>query len=271
MEMVDYAINYQRMGYSVIPISKNGKTPLISFADKPPMTENEIRRAWRENPDANIALRTDTFFVIDVDMHGDVDGLTNLRNWEHARLIPPTLQATTPSGGRHIYLKKDPDHPISQNIGMIEGVDIKAHVNNYVLVPPSNNSKGYYEWDVIHSPKNGSITEAPLELIKVLQKMKPEPIQYEMPSFASGYTGSTKTAKLFESILLGFGDQGGRNNALTEFVGGLLLRGVDPEITYHLAKMANSNTAEPLGDKEFERTFKSMLDKEARRGVCDND
>lgn len=266
--MVDYAINYQRMGYSVIPISKNGKTPLISFADKPSMTENDIRRVWRDNPDANIALRTDTFFVIDVDMHGDVDGLTNLRNWEHARLIPKTLQAITPSGGRHIYLKKNPNHPISQNIGMIEGVDIKAHVNNYILVPPSNNSKGYYEWDTVHSPKDGSITEAPLALIKVLQKMKPN---YEVSSFASDSVRSTKTTKLFESILLGFGDKGGRNNALAEFVGGLLLRGVDPEITYHLAKMANNNTQEPLDDKEFERTFKSMLKKEIRRIGLDND
>ena len=65
--------------------------------------------------------------------------------------------------------------------------------------------------------------------------------------------------------------KGGRNNALAEFVGGLLIRGVDPEITYHLAKMANSNTSEPLGDKEFERTFKSMLDKEIRRIGLDND
>ena len=269
--MVDYAINYQKMGYSVIPISKNGKTPLIAFADKPKLTENDIRRIWRDNPDANIALRTDTFFVIDVDMHGDVDGLKNLRNWEHARLIPKTLQATTPSGGRHIYLKKNPKRPISQNIGMIEGVDIKAHVNNYILVPPSNNSKGYYEWDVVHSPKDGSITDAPVELIEVLQAMKPEPASYDVSTFASGGARSTKTTKLFESILLGFGDQGGRNNALAEFVGGLLLRGVDPEITYHLAKMANNNTQEPLGDREFERSFKSMLDKEVRGRGLDND
>ena len=151
---------------------------------------------------------------------------------------------------------------------MIEGVDIKAHVNNYILVPPSNNSKGYYEWDTVHSPKDGSITEAPLALIKVLQKMKPS---YEVSSFASDSVRSTKTTKLFESILLGFGDKGGRNNALAEFVGGLLIRGVDPEITYHLAKMANSNTSEPLDDKEFERTFKSMLDKETRRIGLDND
>ncbi|HER0781044.1 TPA: primase alpha helix C-terminal domain-containing protein, partial [Streptococcus pyogenes] len=57
----------------------------------------------------------------------------------------------------------------------------------------------------------------------------------------------------------------GRNNALAEFVGGLLLRNVDVEIAYTLAKMANHKTADPLSDKEFERTFKSMCDKELRR------
>lgn len=262
--MIDYALNYLKMGFNVIPISKSGKTPLVAFADKPPLTENDLKRIWREYPDANIALRTDSFFVIDVDMHGDVDGLKNLRNWEHARLIPKTLQASTPSGGRHIYLNKIPNKPISQNIGMIEGVDIKAHVNNYILVPPSNNSKGEYKWDMIHSPSDGSITDAPIELIEVLQKMKPSIPTYDFSSF-TGNNGSSKTAKLFETIVLGLGDSGGRNNALAEFVGGLLLRNVDPEITYELAKTANNNTQDSLNDKEFERTFKSMLDKEIRR------
>ncbi|QGH03228.1 bifunctional DNA primase/polymerase [Streptococcus dysgalactiae] len=268
VQMIDYALNYLKMGFNVIPISKNGKTPLVAFADKPRLTESDLRRIWRDYPDANIALRTDSFFVIDVDMHGDINGLENLRNWEHAKLIPRTLQATTPSSGRHIYLKKIPEMPISQNIGMIDGVDIKAHVNNYILVPPSSNSKGAYEWDMIHSPKDGSITEAPIELVKELQKMKPVEPSYDFSNFT--YTGSNKTAKLFETIIIGLGDSGGRNNALAEFVGGLLLRNVDIEIAYHLAKLANNNTSDPLSGKEFERTFKSMLDKEMRRRGGDN-
>ena len=89
---------------------------------------------------------------------------------------------------------------------------------------------------------------------------------YDFSSFAdNGYQGSNKTAKLFEQIIFGFGDNGGRNNALAEFVGGLLLRNVDIQATYELAKMANNNTTEPLPENEFERTFKSMLDKELRR------
>ena len=76
--MIDYALNYLKMGFNVIPISKNGKTPLVAFADKPQLTENDLRRIWRDYPDANIALRTDSFFVIDVDMHGDINGLISI-------------------------------------------------------------------------------------------------------------------------------------------------------------------------------------------------
>lgn len=263
--MIDYAIYYQQKGFSVIPISKDGKKPLVAFADKPAFTEHELRLLWKDNPDANIALRTDSFFVIDIDVHNGVDGLKNLREWEHARLIPKTLQATTPSGGRHIHLKKPQGVSMAQNIGFVDGVDLKAHVNNYVLVPPSNNAKGMYVWDKVHSPTSGEMTEAPLELITVLQELKPA-YEYDASSFTSGdYQGSNKTAKLFETIVLGFGDTGGRNNSLAEFVGGLLLRNVDVEIAYTLAKMANHKTVDPLNDKEFDRTFKSMCDKELRR------
>ena len=81
MQMVDYALHYQRNGFSVIPISSDSKKPLVSFADKPPADEITIRRWWRDYPNANIAVRTDSFFVIDVDMHGNVNGLENLRHW----------------------------------------------------------------------------------------------------------------------------------------------------------------------------------------------
>ena len=58
MQMVDYALHYQRNGFSVIPISPDSKKPLVSFADKPPADEITIKRWWRDYPDANIAVRT---------------------------------------------------------------------------------------------------------------------------------------------------------------------------------------------------------------------
>jgi Primase C terminal 1 (PriCT-1). len=70
---------------------------------------------------------------------------------------------------------------------------------------------------------------------------------------------------LFESIVNGLGETGGRNNALASFVGGLLFRNVEVETAYQLARQANSNTSKALPDKEFNRTFESMVQKEIRR------
>lgn len=75
VNLVNYAVSYAEKGFSVIPIGQN-KKPLIKFANKPPLTQNEIRKIWQKYPLANIALKTDKFFVIDVDRHsGEVDGM----------------------------------------------------------------------------------------------------------------------------------------------------------------------------------------------------
>ena len=75
VNLVNYAVSYAEKGFSVIPIGQN-KKPLIKFANKPPLTPDEIRKIWQKYPLANIALKTDKFFVIDVDRHsGEVDGI----------------------------------------------------------------------------------------------------------------------------------------------------------------------------------------------------
>ncbi len=77
--LVDYAIKYSEHGFSVIPIGQN-KRPLIKFADKPPLTTNQIIEIWAKYPDANIALKTENFFVVDVDRHStNIDGLNSIR------------------------------------------------------------------------------------------------------------------------------------------------------------------------------------------------
>ena len=75
----------------------------------------------------------------------------------------------------------------------------------------------------------------------------------------------SKTAELFEQIVNGLGETGGRNMALASFVGGLLFRNVDSKVVYELSMQANEKTAKPLDSKEFDRTFDSMVKKEMRR------
>ena len=260
--MVYYALHYQKLGYSVIPIDKKSKRAITKFKDKT-FSENEIRRFWHEQPDANIAWRTTDFFVIDIDVSVTENGYESLKEWELSQYIPKTLTATTPSGGKHIFLKKPKGIELSQDIRVKPGIDIKANKNNYVLVAPSNNAKGSYKWD----KSTEQMAEAPAEIITILQtsKQPKEPM-----SFTTDYSRgefSSKTAKLFEQVVFGLGDKGGRNNALASFVGGLLMRGVDVDATYLLAKIANHYTPDSLPADELDRTFESMVRKEMdRRG-----
>ena len=260
--MVDYALHYQKLGYSVIPIDKKSKRAITKFKDKT-FSENEIRRFWHEQPDANIAWRTTDFFVIDIDVSVTENGYESLKEWELSQYIPKTLTATTPSGGKHIFLKKPKGIELSQDIRVKAGIDIKANKNNYVLVAPSNNAKGSYKWD----KSTEEMAEAPSEIISILQTSK-QP--QEPMNFTTDYSRgefSSKTAKLFEQVVFGLGDKGGRNNALASFVGGLLMRGVDVDATYLLAKIANHYTPDSLPADELDRTFESMVRKEMdRRG-----
>ena len=266
--MKEYALQYQRLGFSVIPINPKNKMPLIEFADKPAMTASEIENFWDGYPNANIALKTTNFFVIDIDKHGKSNGFESLKKWKHLGLIEPTLQAKTASGGKHLFYFKRDDIPITQMIGFLPGVDIKAHENNYVLVAPSATEKGQYEWDLEKSKEGGTMV-TPSKAIKE-QYGKIHGYKYDgkdgLRDLArrSHTRDRTQTTELFETIAVGFGDEGGRNDKLAKFVGGLLFRAVDDEVVLQLAKLANTNSSNPLSDREVTRTVESMIKKDRR-------
>lgn len=271
--MKDYALKYQSLGFAVIPINPKNKRPLIDFADTPAMTVSQIEEAWTKWPHANIALRTIKFFVIDIDKHGKSNGFDSLKKWEHLDLLEPTLVAKTASGGKHLFYFKREDTPISQMIGFLPGVDVKAHPNNYVLVAPSATEKGQYEWDLEKSKKNMTMVTPSKELIQAIKKQygKTHGYQYDGRDGLRNLKRSTymnrertMTTELFETIAGGFGDEGGRNDRLASFVGGLLFRAVDDEFVLQLARMANNNSPAPLPDRELLRTVESMIKKDRR-------
>lgn len=255
--MLETALRYAKLGLSIIPVSRD-KTPLIEFADREPLTEDELKEIWKQNPTANIAMKCDKFVVVDVDVHNDINGYESIQPLLDEEWWKPTLSQTTASGGKQYFFLKREDMAVTQRIGFLKGVDIKAHENNYVVIPPSVTRKGQYKWD-----NQLPISTAPKELIREIMKNRDSFTRYDFSGFTSA--GSSKTAKLFETIIYGLGDNGGRNDALAKFIGGLFLRNVEFDVVYQLAKQANLATSEPLDDKEFERTFESMFRKEMRR------
>lgn len=75
------------------------------------------------------------------------------------------------------------------------------------------------------------------------------------------------TMRIIDTLFNGFGDEGGRNMALTRFVGLLFNKWVDCDLetAYELTKIANSVTAEPLPIEELDRTFTSIARAEFRK------
>lgn len=78
------------------------------------------------------------------------------------------------------------------------------------------------------------------------------------------------TMRIIDTLLHGFGDEGGRNVAVTRFVGLLLSKWVNADIAtaYEVTKVANTMTDKPLSDSELNRTFESIVNAEIRkRGI----
>lgn len=75
------------------------------------------------------------------------------------------------------------------------------------------------------------------------------------------------TMRIIDTLFHGFGDEGGRNVALTRFVGLLLNKWVDCDVetAYELTQIANSVTSHPIPDKELDRTFESIVKAEIRK------
>ena len=80
----------------------------------------------------------------------------------------------------------------------------------------------------------------------------------------------TITMRVLDTLLHGFGDEGGRNVAVTKFVGLLLSKCVNADVAtaYELTTIANRVTDKPLSSNEIDRTFRSILTLEMRkRGI----
>ena len=99
-------------------------------------------------------------------------------------------------------------------------------------------------------------------------KVEPRAKQETTGKFTPRTSGQrSMTMRILDTLFNGFGDEGGRNVALTRFVGLLFNKWVDCDIetAYELTKIANSVTANPLPEKELDRTFESIARAEYRK------
>lgn len=258
--LLDTAVALYEKGLSVIPVTQD-KKPLVKFKDIRPdfKTVTNIIRASR---DCMIAVKTEDFFVIDVDTDKGTSHANGFEEFNKipTELLPATLSQTTASGGKQYFYLKRNDIQLNKMLNIGAGIDIKAQRNNFVVIAPSIRHGRPYRWDN-HNP----ITTAPKELIKYLNQKSSK--SKKGSNYVNNWQpigGKTYTGRTLEELLTS-SQQGRRNTDMTSFVGKILRHGVDPYMAYELAQIKNEHNAPPLDDGELNTIFNSILKTELER------
>lgn len=251
---VEAVLNYQKMGWSVIPLhyptnngcscrkpncENIGKHPLIKY--KPYMKKRarkeQIEAWWNKWPDANVGILTGAIsgiFVLDAD---SVEARESIKKMGIAK-----TPVVATGKGRHVYLK----HP-GQRVRNI--ADSEPHVRGdggYVVAPPSIHKTGKpYRW--LLSPTKTTPIEPPPQVLAYLEE---RPSNKKIRS-KNGQTGWV------EAALNGVTD-GKRNVTAARLTGHYINMGMrDSEIASHLL-MWNKMNRPPLNPQRIHWTVASI-------------
>ncbi|GAG19795.1 unnamed protein product, partial [marine sediment metagenome] len=145
--LMDYALAYCKLGWSVIPIKPNEKIPLIEWGkyQKERATEDQIEKWWKKYPNANIGITTgiiSDIIVIDIDSSkGEEEYIAKF-----GELHSTISQKTGKPKATQKFFKHPRDHTYHNIPRLLPDVDVRAD-GGYVVAPPSIHPNGtQYKW-----------------------------------------------------------------------------------------------------------------------------
>ena len=148
--LIDYALKYLSLGFSVIPVGKD-KKPLVKwekFQDRK-TTKEEIKDWLERSKTTGVGVITGAIsgiVVVDVEAGGDTKDL------------PPTVVSKTGGGGWHFFYKH-PGRPVKNAVRIRDKMDVRGD-GGFVVMPPSLHASGNrYEWLI--APEDAGFEELP--------------------------------------------------------------------------------------------------------------
>ena len=169
---------------------------------------------------------------------------------------------------------------LEANIDFPSVVDNALHGYSYIVYPTIKHT-AFDSTSLTWSQLQGLpvTTGDPADYEKIVNRGRDYPVANtvtasQKPHYRTRPSGNkTITMRVLDTLFHGFGDEGGRNVAVTKFVGLLLSKWVNADVAtaYELTTIANSVTDNPLPVEELARTFESIVRSEIRkRGVNGN-
>ena len=237
------------LGYRVFPCGgPSGKEPRTRNGWKDAsVNKAQIEQWFRGSRPPNLAIATTKLCVLDIDpipgSHGGFRPNSYPENPEHQMDLGLVPSSVTPRGGRHFFFK-DPGGHIRNSASVLgDYVDIRA-TGGYVVVAPSTNAHGAYEW---RSP-----LDVPLDDL--------EPVPKWILDGLESKAGTKKSRMTDEDWLKMCGGVGAgrRNSAMAQLVGKWISMGYDPAETLALAFGVNAQNSPPLLNEEVEKIVRSV-------------
>jgi len=264
--MLQHALAYLEKGISIFPLLPNGKIPLSDalpiyndgVESKPSWIPFQTEKAsreqvvewWTKYPDANIAGvmgKVSNIICMDQDLLKK-DGVPVLDEFgnpvERGDIsgFPPTLSATTWSGGKHNIYKYVENVPMKH--GFRKMIDIQSDRSYIVLSPSIVNGKAY-EWDLDWKDMLNTIPFFPIELLPRDEAT----------------VGSRLDIKQLINV-----ECGSRNDQMHKLACSLYAKGYTDEDVVFLATEINRTYKPPLGEQrgdkpdELENILRSARD-----------
>ncbi len=243
--IMDAALEYLEQDFSVIPVDRITKKPLIpwkEFQSRFP-TEDEIYEWWEKWPDANVAIVTgkqSNLVVIDSD--GVIGG-----KWVTDNIAKTTVYVETSENRFHSYFGYDYTLEIGNSVNLAPEVDIRGE-GGYVVAAPSIHASGHvYTLKIV----GGGWNDLPMY----------EPVNGEKNAIIQATTKGNLNLNLtnVKAAPINVGvNKGSRNNTLAALAGKWFNSGLDSAEARVLADHWNSSNQPPLGEKELKNTLNSI-------------
>jgi hypothetical protein len=239
-------MSYCAAGWSVVPLRRHDKRPLIDwerFQDEraSPATVAEWYRRW---PEANVGVVTgqiSNLVVLDVDpQHGGDASSEHLER--RFGPLPVTVAATTGGGGRHFYFAH-PGRLVRNRTGLAPGIDVRGD-GGYIVAPPSVHPSGRrYAWVPGRSPA----------------EMAPA----ALPRWVFARSGGPRLGRSrdqWRRLVREGVPEGQRNSTIASLAGHLLWHGVDAEVVLEMLLAWNRMRCRPpLNDAEVAQVVANIV------------
>lgn len=248
------SLYYASLGWAVFPLVPKDKIPLLSKAKggnglhDATTDADTITAWWTANPNANIGLATgDKSGVVVVDVDGEA-GETALAIYGD---LPDTVESLT-GKGRHLLFSGANIRNSAGKLG--PQLDVRGD-GGYIVAPPSiHPNGGTYRWVSRRHPGALPLAALPQSIVDRLSGV----VGVIQPTAAD----ARRTAL---DVVLNGVSEGGRNQALSEYVGRLFAMGMRELETLELARGVNATKFRPpLPDAEVEAVVRSIANTHVR-------